>query len=90
MSISTVFLTILAFALLTLAYIKGYHFVKKHAPDQMVNFHFIMVAIRFLFAVTAVGLYASFVDNREDTMHFAALILGLYLAMIVITLIFKH
>ena len=56
----------------------------------MVNFHFIMVAIRFLFAVTAVGLYATFVDNREDTMHFAALILGLYLAMIVITLKIKH
>ena len=90
MSISTIFLTTLAFALLTLAYIKGYHFVMKHAPDQMVNFHFIMVAIRFLFAVTAVGLYATFVDNREDTMHFAALILGLYLAMIVITLILKH
>lgn len=90
MSISTIFLTTLAFALLTLAYIKGYHFVKKHAPDQMVNFHFIMVAIRFLFAVTAVGLYVTFVDNREDTMHFAALILGLYLAMIVITLILKH
>lgn len=90
MSISTIFLTTLAFTLLTLAYIKGYHFVKKHAPGQMVNFHFIMVAIRFLFAVTAVGLYATFADNREDTMHFAALILGLYLAMIVITLILKH
>ncbi len=90
MSLTTIFVTTLVFAVLTLAYLKGYHFVKKHAPDQMVNFHYILVAIRFLFAVTAVGLYAAFAENREETMQFAALILGLYLVMIVITLIFKH
>lgn len=86
----TVFITTLAFVLLTLAYIRGCHFFAKHAPDQMVKFHFIMVAIRFLFAVTAVGIYTMFADRREDIIHFAALILGLYVAMIVITLIFKQ
>lgn len=90
MSVTTIFLATLAFALLTLAYIKGLDLVRKHAPAQMVNFHFIMVTIRFIFAVTAVGIYAAFADNREQTMQFAALILGLYLAMIVITLILKH
>ena len=90
MGIFTVFITTLAFVLFTLAYLRGYHFVRKHNPDQMVKFHFIMVAIRFLFAVTAVGIYTMFADNRNEAMQFAALILVLYLAMIVITLIFKH
>ena len=90
MGIFTVFITTLAFALLTLAYLRGYHFVRKHNPDQMVKFHFVMVAIRFLFAVTAVGIYTMFADNRNEAMQFAALILVLYLAMIVITLILKH
>ena len=90
MGFLTVFFTTFAFALLTLAYLWGYRFVMRNAPDQMVKFHFIMVAIRFLLAVTAVGIYTMFADNRGETMQFAALILVLYLAMIVITLIFKH
>lgn len=90
MTPTVVFLALLAFTLLAFAYVKGIGFVQQHAPDQLVNFHFIMVAVRFLFAVTAVGIFAFFSDNREDTMLFAALILGLYLLMIVVTLIFKH
>ena len=90
MGIVTVFITTLSFALLTLVYFGGYHFVRKHDSDQMVKFHFIMVTIRFLFAVTAVGIYTMFADNRNEAMQFAALILVLYLAMIVITLILKH
>lgn len=87
--LAVVFLTVLAFTLLTVAYIKGMKFVQQHSPDQMVNFYFIMVAVRFLFAITAVGIFAFFSENRDDTLHFAALVLGLYLVMIVVTLIFK-
>ena len=54
------------------------------------RFYFIVVAIRFLFAVTMVGLYTLFSNSREDTIHFAALILVLYTAMIVVSLITKH
>jgi hypothetical protein len=90
MSLLTIFLTVLFFTLLTVAYIKGRQVVEDKAPENLVKFHFIMVAARFLFAVTAVGIYLLFADNREDTIHFAALIVGLYLAMIVATLIIKH
>ena len=85
-----VFITVLVFTLLSVGYIRGRAFVEKNSPDNLVKFHFIMVAIRFLFAVTAVGIYTFFSDNREDTIHFAALIVGLYLVMIVVTLLLKH
>ena len=90
MSLVTVFLAVFVFTLLTVAYIKGRSVVEKNAPESLVKFHFIMVAVRFLFAVTAVGIYSLFSDNREDSIYFAALIVGLYLAMIVATLILKY
>ena len=56
MSLVTVFLAVFVFTLLTVAYIKGRSVVEKNAPESLVKFHFIMVAVRFLFAVTAVGI----------------------------------
>ena len=90
MSLVTIFLTVLVFTLLTVSYLKGRRIVENNAPQSLVKFHFIMVAVRFLFAVTAVGIYSLFSDNREDTIYFAALVVGLYIAMIVATLILKH
>ena len=49
-----------------------------------------MSAVRFIFAITAVGIFALLSPSREETMHFAALILGLYLTMLVVTIIFKQ
>ena len=85
-----VFATVLVFTLLTVGYVKGIRFVAKHSPDNLIKFHFIMVAVRVIFAITAVGIYALLSTSREETVHFAALILGLYLTMIVVTIIFKH
>ncbi len=90
MSLLTIFLTVLVFTLLTVVYLKGRRVVENSAPESLVKFHFIMVAVRFLFAVTAVGIYSLFSNNREDTIYFAALVIILYLAMIVATLILKH
>lgn len=90
MSLLTIFLTVLVFTLLTVVYLKGRRVVENSAPESLVKFHFIMVAVRFLFAVTAVGIYSLFSNNREDTIYFAALVVILYLAMIVATLILKH
>ena len=90
MSLLTIFLTVLVFTLLTVVYLKGRRVVENSAPESLVKFHFIMVAVRFLFAVTAVSIYSLFSSNREDTIYFAALVVILYLAMIVATLILKH
>lgn len=90
MSIMAIFIAVALFTLLTMVYLKGYDYVKAHAPDRLVQFFFIMVAVRFLFAVTLVGLYTFFSADREDTIHFAALVLVLYFAMMAVTLILKH
>ncbi len=90
MKLTLTFVVVLVFTLLTVAYIKGRSFIEKTSPDNKVKFHFIMVAIRFIFAVTMVGIITFFSDNREDTMYFAALVIAAYLAMIVATLIIKH
>lgn len=90
MNLLTIFLTVLVFTLLTVVYLKGRRIVENNAPESLVKFHFIMVAVRFLFAVTAVGIYSLFSNNREDSIYFAALVVILYLAMIVATLILKH
>ncbi|MBO4849734.1 MAG: hypothetical protein J5529_02395 [Prevotella sp.] len=89
MSTAVIFATVLLYTLLTVAYIRGIKMVERHAPDKMVVFHFIMVAVRFAFTVTAVGLFMLFSHDREQTMRFAAMVLVLYLAMMVVTLIFK-
>ena len=90
MSPVAVFIACLTFSLLTVAYVMGARTVRKTSPDNLVKFHFIMVAIRFIFAVTIVGIFTLFADNRQETMHFAALILVLYIVMIAVTLILKH
>jgi hypothetical protein len=83
-------LTTAVFATLAFAYIRGMAFVKQNAPDNMVKFHFIMVAVRFMFAVTAVGLFILFSDNRHDTLVFAAFVVALYLLVMALTIIVKH
>ena len=90
MSVYLVLATIVAFALLTAAYIAGARYVGKHSPQHLITFHFIMVAVRFLFAVTAVGVFMLFADSRTDTLHYAALVIALYLVMMTATLIKKH
>ena len=90
MSIGTIFLAVFVFTLLTVADVKGYDFVKRKSPDNLVRFYFIIAAVRFLFAVTMVGIYTLFSKDREDTIHFAALILVLYTVMIAVSLITKH
>lgn len=90
MSPVVIFVTVLVFTLLTVGYVKGIRFVARHSPDNLVKFHFIMVAVRFVFAITAVGIFALLSPSREDTMQFAALTLGLYLTMIVVTIILKQ
>lgn len=90
MSALVVFATVMLYTILSVVYVKGIKVVEKHSPDDMVKFHFIMVAIRFILSVTLVGIFVLFSPDRTLSMHFAALVVVLYLAMIVVTLILKH
>ncbi len=84
------FFVVLFFTLLGVAYVKGYDLVKSRSPEHLVHFYLIMATIRMLLVVTVVGLYVFFAPNREDAIHFAAIILIMYAITMVITLTLRH
>ena len=84
------FLAALFFTLLGVAYVKGYDLVKSRSPEHLVHFYLIMAVIRMLLVATVVGLYVFFAPNREDAIHFAAIILIMYAITMVVTLILRH
>ena len=86
----TWFLLILFFTLLGSAYVKGYDVVKRRSPEHLVQFYLIMTTIRMLLVATVVGLYVFFAPNREDAIHFAAIILIMYAITMVVTLTLRH
>ncbi len=90
MSTLTVFLSALFFTLLGMAWIVGYDFVKKHSPQHLVRFYMLMATIRFVFVCTIVLAYAMFSAQREDAKEFAIMFIGMYVVMMVVTLIIKH
>jgi hypothetical protein len=73
-----------------MAYVRGYDIVKSRSPEHLVHFYLVMAVIRMLLVVTVVALYVLFAPNREDAIHFAAIILIMYAIMMVVTLSLRH
>lgn len=90
MSVLAISLSALFFVVLGLAYVKGLGFVKRHSPEHMVHFYLIMATIRMLLVATIVIIYVLLSDNRDDAVRFAAMFFGMYVVMMVVTLILKH
>lgn len=90
MSPLAIFLSVLYFTVLGMAYIKGYDFVKKHSSEHLVHFYLIMAAIRLILTASVVAIYVSLSGNRADSIHFAAMFIGMYVVMMIVTLILKH
>ncbi len=84
------FFSALFFTLLGMAYVRGYDIVKSRSPEHLVHFYLVMAVIRMLLVVTVVALYVLFAPNREDAIHFAAIILIMYAVMMVVTLSLRH
>ena len=80
----------LLMTLLGLAYVKGYDFVKRRSPENLVHFYLIMATIRMLLVATVVAIYVFMAPNREDAIRFAAIILIMYAMMMVVTLTLRH
>ena len=85
-----IILSVLFFALIGVAYVKGYDLVKRNSPDHLVHFYLIMATIRMLLVATVVGLYVFFTENREDAIHFAAIFIIMYAITMVVTLKLRH
>ena len=83
-------LAVLFFILLGTAYVKGYDVVKEKSPEHLPQFYLVMATIRMLLVLTVVGIYVLFSDSREDTIRFALIIIGLYVAMMIVTLSMRH
>ena len=91
MSLPELAFSLLFFALLGLAYVKGYDFVKKHAPHFLVHFYLVMTVVRMVTVLSVVAVYTFLISqSRDDSIHFAAWFLILYGVMMVVTLIYKH
>jgi len=84
------FLAALFMTLLGVAYVKGYDLVKRRSPEHLVHFYLIMATIRMLMVATVVALYVFFASDREDAIHFAAIILIMYAIMMAVTLKLRH
>jgi len=90
MSLLSVFLSVLFFTLLGAVYVKGYDFVKARSPKRLPQFYLILATIRMLLVATVVAIYVILSQNRQDSIHFAAMFFGMYVVMMIITLILKH
>jgi hypothetical protein len=90
LSVFAIFVTVFLFTLLGMAWVVGVDYVRKHFPDSLVKFYMVMSAIRFVFVLTAMGIYMVFSPGWDSTCHYAILLLALYALMMVVTLIIKH
>lgn len=86
----SVFLSVLFFTLLGMAYVKGYDAVKRRSPESMVQFYLIMATIRMVLVATVVVLYVVFTADRDKAVEFAAMFIIMYAIMMVVTLTMRH
>jgi cytochrome c biogenesis factor len=86
----SVFLSVLFFTLLGMAYVKGYDAVKRRSPENLVQFYLIMATIRMVLVATVVALYVVFTTDREKAIEFAAMFIIMYAIMMVVTLVMRH
>ena len=86
----SVFLSVLFFTLLGMAYVKGYDTVKRRSPENLVQFYLIMATIRMVLVATVVALYVVFSKDREQSIEFAAMFIIMYAIMMVVTLTMRH
>ena len=86
----SVFLSVLFFTMLGMAYVKGYDAVKRRSPENLVQFYLIMATIRMVLVATVVALYVVFTTDREKAIEFAAMFIIMYAIMMVVTLVMRH
>jgi cytochrome c biogenesis factor len=86
----SVFLSVLFFTLLGMAYVKGYDAVKRRSPENLVQFYLIMATIRMVLVATVVALYVVFSTDRDKAIEFAAMFIIMYAIMMVVTLVMRH
>lgn len=91
MTVLTVILSALFFVALGLAYCLGWDYVRKNFPGHIVHYYLFSAVIRFLLVATVILAYIRLSGaSRGVLVTFALMFLGMYVAMMVITLCLKH
>ena len=84
------FLVMLFFAVLGIAYVKGYDFVKSRSPEFLAHFYLIMAVVRMLLVATVAALCVFLAPDRANAIFAAITILIMYALMMVVTLSIRH
>ncbi len=91
MTLLTVVLSAVFFLALGFAYCLGWNYVRKNFPGHLVHYYLFSAVFRFLLVASIVLAYIRLSDaSRGELVTFAAMFLGMYVAMMVITLCLKH
>lgn len=80
----------LLITLLGVAYVKGFDFTSRHAPDRLPQFCMLMAAIRFLLLATYFAISVYICESREEAFRFAIIYIIMYVVMMVATLSMRH
>lgn len=92
MTVLNIILSALFFSTLGFAYCKGWDYVKKNMPGYLVHYYLVSATLRFLLVAAVILAYIrlSGVGINAKLLSFVLMFLGMYVAMMVITLWLKH
>ena len=77
--------------MLIYVWVRGLEAVKRHQPEKVVTFYFIMASIRFVMALTIVAFYMLFAKyTHEEAALFCTLFTLMYIIMIICSITLKH
>jgi len=86
-----IFVSVLLFVMLGIAWVKGYDFVMKHAPKALPRFYFLLALIRVLLIATWTACYVMLISQSAgESKSFVVMILIMYAAMMATTLMIRH
>ena len=86
----TCVLAALVVILLGAAYVRGYDLVKSRSPEHLAHFYLVLATFRMLTVATVVAFCVFLAPTHEDAVRQAAIILTIYVAMMVTTLVMRH
>lgn len=91
MSALTIALTALFFIIIGTAYCIGWDYIKRTMPEHLVHYYMIAAVLRFLLVAVLILAYIRLAEaSRTENIHFALMVLAMYVAMMVVTLSLKH
>lgn len=91
LSVQTVAVCAVVFALLGVGWLKGYDFVKARAPETLAKFYLAYAVFRMLTVLILAAVYIFFMsESMAESKVFVAILLVMYAFMMALTLKMKH